>query len=284
MRRLDGHQNEIVRLLVTPDGKQLISASLDRTIRVWPTDAAATGKAEVVLDPETREREARRKGKKEPDAQPDIGVETQTTCDVLEGHRDWLSALAMSGDGVRLLSGDVQSKVIVWDLAERKQVAQWSGHSWSWIVSASLSGKGETALVSEYRYKRDDFDVPPPALKLWDAGTGKETLDLLKVQVPKLNVADHSYNTSQMWRKFVANGLIATALSPDGKLIAAGQGGETETGHVHLLDTATGKLVRDVASHLNGVTDLPSPRMANISSRLAAIPAPASARCPTARR
>ena len=59
-----------------------------------------------------------------------------------------------------------------------------------------------------------------------------------------------------MWRKFVANGLIATAFSPDGKLVAAGQGGETDTGKVHLLDAATGKLVRDVSGHKEGVTDV----------------------------
>jgi WD40 repeat protein len=60
VRRLDGHENEIVRLLVTPDGKHLISASLDHTIRIWPLDAPATGKAEAVLDSETRLRDARR--------------------------------------------------------------------------------------------------------------------------------------------------------------------------------------------------------------------------------
>jgi WD40 repeat protein len=110
--------------------------------------------------------------------------------------------------------------------------------------------------VSEYRYKRDDFDVPAPALKLWDVAAGKETLDLLKAQVPKLNPADRSYGGSQLWRKFVANGLIAVAFSPDGTAIAAAQGGETDTGRVHLLDAATGKMLRDVAAHQYGVTDV----------------------------
>jgi WD40 repeat protein len=144
----------------------------------------------------------------------------------------------------------------VWDIAERKPITQWSGQPWNWIVAAALSANGESALVSEYRYKRDDFDVPSPALKLWDVAAGKEKLDLLKVQFPKMNVADRSYGASQIWRKFVANGLITVAIAPDEKLLAIGQGGETDTGKVHLLDAATGKLVRDVAGHLNGVTDV----------------------------
>jgi WD40 repeat protein len=255
VRRLDGHTNEITRLLVTPDGKQLVSSSLDHSVRVWPLDAAAAGKAEVILDPDARQREARRTGKKESTA-PGITVETQTESHVLEGHKDWVYALAMSGDGKRLLSGDAQSQVIVWDLAERKQVVKWSGHPWNWIVAASLSPDGQTALVSENRYKRDDFDIPTPGLKLWDATTGKEKLDVLKVQFPKLNPMDRTYGGAQGWRKFVANGLITTAMSSDGKVIAAGQGGETDTGKVHLHETETGKLLRDVSGHLNGVTDV----------------------------
>lgn len=256
VRRLDGHQNEISRLVVTPDGKQLISASYDRTIRIWPIDAPAAGKAEAVLDADTRQREARRTGKKDAPTAPGVTVETQTACQVLEGHGNWVTALGISGDGRRLISGDVGAKVIVWDLAERKPVAQWSGHPWNWVVAAALSADGETALVSEYRYKRDDFDIPTPALKLWNAGDGKEKFDLLKAQFPKMNPADRTYGAAQVWRKFVANGLITVAISPDGKLIAAGQGGETDTGKVHLLDAATGKLLRDVAGHLNGVTDV----------------------------
>ncbi len=256
VRRLDGHTNEISRLVATPDGKHIASASYDRTLRLWPTGALAAGKAEVVLDEDARKRAARRIGKKEPSNDPGVTVETQTACKVLEGHKEWVYALGISRDGTRLISGDAASNVIVWAVDSQKQVAKWTGHSWNWIVAASLSPDGKTALVSENRYKRDDFDVPAPGLKLWDAATGKETLDLMKVQFPKLNTADRTYGGSQLWRKFVAAGLIATAYSPDGKLVAAGQGGETDTGIVHILDAATGKLVRDMSAHKEGITDL----------------------------
>jgi WD40 repeat protein len=256
VRRLDGHTNEVTRLAVTADGKHLLSASLDHTVRVWAADGPASGKAEAVLDSETRRREARRLGKKEPAPAPGVPVETQQAAHVLEGHDEWVYALGVSGDGKRAISGDAAARVIVWDLAGHKPLARWSGHPWNWVVAASLSPDGQTALVSENRYKRDDFDVPTPALKLWDATTGKEKLDLLKVQFPKLNPSDRSYGGAQVWRKFVANGLIATAFSPDGKVVAVAQGGETDTGKVHLLEVASGKLLRTVSGHLNGVTDV----------------------------
>ncbi len=256
VRLLDGHTNEITRLVATPDGKSLLSASLDRTVRVWPVDGPVAGKAEIVLDSDTRERIARRSGRKEATAAPGVTVTTQTECAVLNGHKEWVYALCVSGDGKRALSGDARARVMLWDLAEKKSVAQWSGHPWNWIVAAALSPDGQTALVSEYRYKRDDWDIPAPALKLWNAADGKEKLDLLKVQCPKLNANDRSYGSAQVWRKFVANGLITAAYAPDGKLVAVGQGGETDTGKVHLLDAATGQLVREVAGHQNGVTDV----------------------------
>lgn len=255
-RRLDGHTNEVTRLVVTPDRKHLVSASLDHSVRVWPTDAKPAGMDSVLLDEDTRKRDARRQGKKDISKEPSATVATQTACDVLEGHKEWVYALGISGDGKRLITGDAAARVIVWDFAERKPLARWTGHSWNWIAAASLSPDGKLAFVSENRYKRDDFDVPTPGLKLWDAATGKETLDIMKVQFPKFNAADRTYGGSQMWRKFVANGLICTAYSPDGKLLAAGQGGETDTGKIHLLDPENGKLIRDVSGHQSGVTDV----------------------------
>lgn len=254
-RRLDGHTNEIVRLLVTPDGKNLISASLDRAIRVWPIGGAVAGKADVILDGDARRRLARQAGKKEPSTEPSATVQTQSESALLEGHKDWIQTLGMSGDGKRLISGDAVSKVIVWDLASRKPVAQWAGQPWNGIAAAALSHDGQTALVSEYRYKRDDFDIPTPAVKLWNVADGKEKLDLLAIQFPKLNPMDRTYGGSQLWRKFIANGLIAANFSPDGSILAMAQSGETDSGKVHLFETASGKLLRSISGHLSGATD-----------------------------
>lgn len=255
-RRLDGHSNGISRLAATPDGKLLISASLDRTVRLWDAEAAPSGAAEVVLDSQTRKSEAKRKGKKEPDEAPGISVAVHTACQVLEGHADWIEALAISPDCRRLLTGDYSAGVIAWDLIERRQIARWKGHPWNWIVAAALSPDGETALVSEYRYKRDDFDIPAPAVKLFNVTNGAEKLDILKTHIPKLDATASTYGAAQVWRPFVAHGLVAAAFSPDGKLVALGQGGETDTGKVHLMDAETGKLVRTISGHQYGVTDL----------------------------
>ncbi len=255
-RRLDGHTNGITRLVATPDGKWIVSASLDHSVRLWDVHAEPSGVAEVVVDLETRQAEAKRSRKDDALNQPGLPVKTQQAAHVFTGHQDWIAALGISDDGLRVISGDNSSHVFVWDLASRKEVTHWKGRPWNWIVAAALSPDGQTALVSEHRYKRDDFDIPATALKLWNVADAAEKLDLMKVQFPKYSPDDTTYGGSQLWRKFVANGLIAADISPDGKLLALGQGGETDKGQIHLLDATTGALVRDVSGHQYGVTDI----------------------------
>ncbi|MEO1993775.1 MAG: hypothetical protein ABGZ17_00690 [Planctomycetaceae bacterium] len=258
-RQLTGHTNGISHLISIADGETLISSSLDRTIRLWDVNAAATGAAQVVLDSQDRVRKSRYKSKEEQAAilaAPGVQVETATSTASLPGHRDWIGSLGVSRDEKRLISGDVTSLVISWDLATRKEVCRWVGHPWNWAVAAALSPDGQTALVSEYTYKRDDFDIPAAGLKLWNSADGQVKLDLLKLQFSKLDATSTTYGAAQVWRKFVAGGLIAADFSPDGKLVAVGQGGETHTGKVHLFDTGSGKLVRTVSGHRYGVCDV----------------------------
>lgn len=254
--RWDGHTNAISQLLFDARRRQVVSASFDRTLRVWDLNAPSTETVEAVLDVETRRAEHKRTKREEVLSAPGVTVQLRTPTKTLLEHSDWIHALAMTEDGSRLISGDAAAEVVVWDREHDRPLARWKGHPWNWIVALDFSPDGETAVISEYRYKRDDFDIPAAALKIWGVADGSVKLDLLKVQVPKLNPSDHSYGGAQQWRKFTGNGLVAVAFSPDGTMIAAGQGGETDTGRVHLLDSTTGKLVRDVAAHQYGVTAL----------------------------
>ena len=255
-RRLDGHSNGVTRLIATADGQTLVSASLDHSIRLWQPNDAASGTADAILDGDERKNRAKREKKEEFLTASGVTVETQASVHTLAGHEDWVLTIGASRDGRRLISGDASARVIVWDLAERREIVRWSGHTWNWIVAGALSADGQAALVSEYRYKRDDFDIPAAALRTYDATTGNEKLDILKTMFPKLKPGETSYGSAQVWRKFMAQGLVAADISPDGALAALAQGGETDTGKIQLIETASGKLVREVSGHQYGATDV----------------------------
>jgi WD40 repeat protein len=250
-RKLVGHTNGVSKLLYDAGRKQLLSSSYDRTLRVWSL-AQAAGEVEAVLDRESREREFKRTKKQEVLDAPGIKLAKHEAAHVVAGHNDWIHTLAVNADFSRWLSGDAESQVICWDASTRQPVAKWKGHPWNWIIAAALTPDGLGAVVSEYRYKRDDFDIPAAAFKVWSAADGQEKLDILKVQFPKLNPQDATYGGGQLWRKFIHQGLVAVAYSPDGKLIAAAQGGETDTGKVHIV----GKLLRTISGHQYGATDV----------------------------
>lgn len=255
-RRLDGHTNAISRLLFDSKRRQIISSSFDRTIKYWPVDASSTGTASVVLDSQSRAERFKRNKKDEILSAPGVDVATYAASRSLDVHQDWIHTLGANGDFSRLISGDASAEVMVWDTERGEPLTKWKGHPWNWIVGARLSADGSMAIVSEFRYKRDDFDIPTAGFRLFRTSDGSEVLDILQVQFPKLKAADTSYGNGQIWKKFVADGLVALAFSPDGKLIAAGQGGETDTGKAHLIETETGKLIRDVSGHQYGMTDL----------------------------
>ena len=82
---LEGHEGEVTALLLTPDGRTAISASVDWSIRFWDLQT---------------------------------GKETRT----LRKHCGTINALALSSDGGTLLSSSTDGTVRTWDVTKGKEV------------------------------------------------------------------------------------------------------------------------------------------------------------------
>jgi WD40 repeat protein len=82
----------VTALAVTPDGKQVISASMDHTLKVWELDS---------------------------------GRELRT----LRGHTNFVNAVAVAPDGRRAASASTDNTVRIWDVASGRELITMAAHS-----------------------------------------------------------------------------------------------------------------------------------------------------------
>ncbi len=232
-RRLLGHTNEINRLMTTADGKTLISASNDRTVKYWDAVNDKGDVGSVVLNQRAIETALDRK-KKAP-TPVEVKVAVQKATKELIGHKDWVLGLTQTPDGKTLVTGDDKGVIIVWDLPAGKELRRWQTKGWIWGLAVSPDAK--TVVASE-RIPLIFDSGARTAFNMWDAETGKSRIDLSKE---------------------IKERMAAAAYSPDGKWLAVVRGGEAGglAGKVTLLDPATGKKLRETSpGHQDGATDL----------------------------
>ena len=83
--------SSVMAVAVSPDGKQIVSGSYDKSVRVWD---ASTG----------------------------------DELNVLKGHRDLVRSVAFSPDGKQIVSGSYDQSVCVWD-ASTGELKMLMGHT-----------------------------------------------------------------------------------------------------------------------------------------------------------
>jgi WD40 repeat protein len=238
-RRLDGHTNAVTRLCATPDGRWLISASYDHTIRFWDMQGEPRGSDEVILNARKREEAAKRQANVP--AALAVKVEIQQAAQVLESHTEWVSGLALSAAGNLLISGDDHGQIIVWDRSAAKEIRRWRIKGWTY--SMALSPDARQLFIAERIPLSYAYPQRYVAAKLWDPETGQVRHDLAAACK-----REH---------------MISAAFAPDSKLLALSPGGEADvdgnvtTGKVVLVDPANGTKVRDLTpGHQTGATDV----------------------------
>ncbi|MBZ5624484.1 MAG: TIR domain-containing protein [Acidobacteriia bacterium] len=166
VRTLEGHSNAVLGVAVTADGKQVVSASGDKTLKVWDLE---TGRALRTLEGHSNSVKGvavTADGKRAVSASHDHtlkvwDLETGGALHTLKGHRDSVFGVAVTPDGKRAVSASEDNTLKVWDLETGGLLRTLEGHSWN-VCGVAVTADGERAVSAS----------GDKTLKVWDLETG----------------------------------------------------------------------------------------------------------------
>lgn len=261
---LSGHTGSVSRATFSGDGRRLVTASGDRTAKVWDANTGQelltlTGHAGGLLDAAFSPDDSRLATAS---ADRTVRVWDAATGEellVLRGHTAEVKGVAFSPDGTRLATASWDRTARVWDAATGRELLTLFGHG-DWVFDVAFSPDG-TRLATVGKDGR---------VKVWDAATGRELLSLSGHTDRIFNIDFSSDGnrlatasadgTARVWNVSLARELLAwpvsggggdVAISPDGKLLAAGNGDE---GTAEVWDAATGAELLTLVGHTDNVT------------------------------
>ncbi len=218
---LPAHQEEVERIVFSPDGRTLASSSyIDETVRIWDvhtgehkrTLTGHTGDiAGLAFSPDSKTLASSGSG----DGTIRFwDVSTGDETGTVAGHTDYVYSVAFNPDGKFFASAYADGSIRFWDAETGRHLKTFKkGYEASCLVF-SLDGK--TLAYAE------GLDI-----RLQDAGTGEEKMLL----------------TGHKW------GMQSMALSPDGDILASG----SEDMTIRLWDMHTGEHKRTLSGHQHRV-------------------------------
>jgi WD40 repeat protein/nucleoside phosphorylase len=167
VRDLVGHAAPVTACAVTPDGRRVVSASSDNTLKVWDL---ASGYAEATLKGHSGPVTA---CAVTPDGRRVVSASWDRTLKVwdlasgrseaiLEGHSSRVTGCAVTPDGRRVVSTSWDRTLKIWDLASGRAEATLEGHS-SRVTGCAVTPDGRRVVSASW-------DL---TLKVWDLASGR---------------------------------------------------------------------------------------------------------------
>ncbi len=253
-RRFVGHRGGLWSVAISPDGRRLLSASHDFSVRLWDVES---GRELMLLSGHTDHV----KGVAFlPDGKRGISgadddtlrlwdLETGRELRRFIGHTADLSSVAVSPDGRRALSSAIDRTIRLWDIESGRQIRALTGHTAA-VIEIAFLPDGQRALSAG-----DDGTV-----RLWDLQKGRPIGQLATeadqhfacVAVSpdgRLGAAGASDGVVRIWEiesgrlrsrlERHGDAVLAVAFTPDGRSIVSSGGGKDPT--IRLWDAASGR-------------------------------------------
>ena len=272
-----GHTASVHKVLFTPDGKELITVSNDKTIRIWD---AATGEVLRVLRPPIG---IGSEGKLyaaalSPDGKTlavggfttddrrvvniyQISLATGSLERILRGHVNSIAALAFSPDGKRLASGSGDKTARLWNIATGDCEQSLEGHT-KGIYGVAFSPDGQQLATASYDKTGRIWSVKTGASEALLRGHDKEVRCVAWSPDGKtIATASEDYSI-RLWdtdgtarRTFdkLGNEIASVTFTADSRQLLFTRGGAGSPDGGFMLDLATGEERVRFMRHTTGV-------------------------------
>ena len=261
-----GDGSYINYLVMTPDGKSLLSSSADKKIKIWDF---STGKeirtlieASIpinyfAISPDWQTLATGGTGNTIAIWDFDSGKKIRT----LKGHASYVNYVAITPDGNKLASASADHTIKIWDLSSGKALLTLTGHS-SYVNYIAITPDGRKLASAS----------ADNTIKIWDLSSGKELLTLtghsgsvnsLAITADGRKLASASADhTIKIWDLSSGKELLTLtghsspvkplAMTPDGKeLVSASADHE-----IKIWDISTGKEIQTLEGHSSSVNSL----------------------------
>ncbi len=260
---LSGHEAKVNSAAYSPDGARIVTASNDKTARIWDAHAGVELAVLSGHDDHVAFAAYSPDGSRVVTASDDKtariwDARTGRELAVLSGHVDTVSTAAYSPDGTRIVTASDDKTARIWDARTGVQLRVLAGHG-GYLYFAAFSPDGSRVVTAS-----DDKTA-----RIWDARTGMQLMVLAGHDGIVLSAAFSpdgtrvvtaaDDKTARIWDARSGaelavlsghdNQVISAAYSPDGTRIVTASNDKT----ARIWDARTGGRIAVLSGHVNYV-------------------------------